>query len=114
MEKEPEDAGDDILGYLGGVESLQKEKISESTSDLRFEDDVDINDDIICNLDEGETGVVAEEEAGLLMRPPTPPPSVVTPPTTPLKPLVAAGGVEKVDGAFEGEFSLDCECASVS
>ena len=106
MENDPEDAGDVILGYLGGVESLQNEKISESTSDFLLEDEVDIRDDIICILEEGETGVVAVEEAGLSMIPPTPPPSVVTPPP-PLKPEVAAGGVEKVDGALEGEFSLD-------
>lgn len=80
MEKDPEEAGEDILGYLGGVESLQNEKISESTSDFLLDmDEVDIKDDI-CNLDEGETGVVAVEEAGLLIIPPTPPPSVVTPP----------------------------------
>ena len=101
------------MGYLGGVESLQKEKMSESTSDFLFDEDVDISDDIICILEEGDTGVVADEEAGLLMMPPTPPPSVVPPlpPTTPLlllpNPLVAAGGVEKVEGAFDGEFSVD-------
>ena len=109
VEKEPQDAaGEAILGYFGGVESLQKEKMSESASDLRLydEDDADINDVIIIiDRDPGDTGVVVEDE-GLLRTPAAP--SETTPPLAPAPPMVA-GGVEKVDGAFEGEFSLDWE-----
>ena len=66
MEKEPDDAGDAILGYLGGVESLQKEKMSESASDFRLnDDDDDINDVIIVKREVGDTGVVAVEDKGL-------------------------------------------------
>ena len=66
VEKEPDDAGDAILGYLGGVESLQKEKMSESASDFRLnDDDDDINDVIIVKREVGDTGVVAVEDKGL-------------------------------------------------